>query len=73
MANNQKWLILNTYLIARLPLPLTRRVVKLFLEKVVPRLDVGTTQAQSCFVVETKQIRSYHMEHLLKCTKTELK
>ena len=66
MANNQKWLVLNAHLIARLPLPLTRRVVKLFLEKVVPRLDMGTTQAQSYFVVETKQIRSYHIEHLLK-------
>ena len=73
MANNQKWLILNTYLIARLPLPLTRRVVKLFLEKVVPRLDMGTTQAQSYFVVETKQIRSYHIEHLLKMYKNRTK
>lgn len=73
MANNQKWLILNTYLIARLPLLLTRRVVKLFLEKVVPRLDVGTTQAQSYFVVETKQIRSYHIEQLLKMIENHTK
>ena len=73
MANNQKWLILDAYLIARLPLPLTRRVVKLFLDKVVPRHDMGTTQPQSYFVVETKQIRSYHIEQLLKMYKNRAK